>query len=184
MFVNALDECESTSVARDIMDLFTNRGQYHDSEHSRLKVYISTRHYPNIGVAEPLQIVVEQSNEFDIEQYVQMALQRHSADLSKVLSKGITSRSEDMFWSAFLVLQRIREVAEGSEPLTKSYTVIRGTPQRLEEVFQEPIDGLPIIGSVKGNMAWCCDAFNLSGHMKPGSLSFSIRLSEFFLARV
>jgi hypothetical protein len=152
MFVDALDECESPSAARDLMDLLTNIGRCHDSGQSRLKLCVSSRHYPNISVAEPLQITVEESNQDDITQYIKMTLQRLQIDLGHDLSKEITSRSKGMFLWASLVLERIREAFEDGESRTELKAIIYRTPGRLKDVFKELIDSIPIDERERSNL--------------------------------
>ena len=143
MFVDALDECESTSAARDLMDLLTNLDHGHDSCHSRPKICVSSRHYPNVGVAEPLQIIVEKTNQVDITEYTRKTLQRLVTDFDD-LSRKIASRSEGIFLWALLVLEKIRAAVEDGEPQRTLYNIIDLVPRRLEELFQELIDSAPI----------------------------------------
>jgi hypothetical protein len=144
MFVDALDECESPSVARDLMDLLTSIDRCHDSGQPRLKICVSSRHYPNVGVAEPLQITVEETNQGDITQYINMTLRRLQIDPGNDLSMEITSRSRGMFLWACLVLKRIREALEDGEPRKELKAMIYRTPPLLEEVFKELIDGISV----------------------------------------
>ena len=142
VFIDALDECESSFAARDLMDLLTQRSQYHDSGQSRLKICVSCRHYPNVGVAEPLQITVEDTNQNDIAKYIRMTLRRTRIDMSEAFSTEITSRSEGIFLWAFLVMQRIRDAIESGDSQQKVKAVMNRTPQRLEEVFKELTDDI------------------------------------------
>ncbi|CAN9283498.1 unnamed protein product [Alternaria alternata] len=142
VFIDALDECESSFAARDLMDLLTRSGQYHDSGQSPLKICVSCRHYPNVGVAEPLQITVEDTNQNDIAKYIQMTLRRTKIDMSEGFCTEITSRSEGIFFWAFLVMQRIREAIESGGSQQEVKAVMNRTPRRLEEVFKELTDDI------------------------------------------
>ena len=152
IFVDALDECESASAARTLMDVLTNINHVDDSGQPRLKFCISSRHYPNVGVAEPLQIIVEKNNEVDIAQYIETTLQSFRKDLGDNIPREIASRAEGMFLWAYLVLKRIVEAIENGELLTKLYDIIRDTPKKLEEVLQELIDDIPIYEREQSNL--------------------------------
>jgi hypothetical protein len=156
MFVDALDECESPSDARKLMGLFNNTDHDQEAGQPRLKICISSRHYPNVGVDEPLQIIVEKTNQGDITQCVKMALQRLQIDLSDDLSTEITSRSNGMFLWAFLVIEKIREALDDREPREELKAIINRTPPRLEEVFKGLIDGIPVNERERSNriLSW------------------------------
>lgn len=144
IFVDALDECESTSAARKLLKLLSSlaESQATGSCQARLKICVSSRHYPNVGVAEPLQIIVEASNEPDIMSYVKASLQQVPVE-NNALSEKITSRSEGIFLWAFLVLEKIREAIDDGEPRARLYEIIDLVPQRLEELFQNLIESIP-----------------------------------------
>ena len=144
LFVDALDECESTSAARDLLDLLTDLGHGYGTHRSRLRVCASSRHYPNVGVAEPLQITVERTNQTDIASFVRKKLRRLVTD-SDDLSSNIASRAEGIFLWALLVLTKIRAAVEDGEPQKTLYTIIELVPRRLERLFQELIDSTPVI---------------------------------------
>ena len=145
LFVDALDECDSTSAARDLMELLTKLCQRHDHDSSppAPKFCVSSRHYPNVGVDETLQIIVENTNQVDIRKYTKQILQRFMPDFED-LSRKITSRSEGIFLWALLVLDKIRTAVEDGEPRQTLYSIIDRVPPRLEELFQELMESIPI----------------------------------------
>jgi hypothetical protein len=98
MFVDALDECESTLAACNLMDLLSKLKEHRDigEYRSRPRICISKRHYPNVGTSQPLQIVVERVNEADIMKYVDSSLRTPKGDFHG-LSRRITSRSQGIF---------------------------------------------------------------------------------------
>ena len=143
MFVDALDECESTEDAHNLMDLLTNIGHCHDVGRLHLQVCISSRHYPNVGFTEPLQIIVESANERDITRYIQAKLQQiGDGTFPSDLSTEIMRRAEGMFLWAYLVLRQIRGAVRDREPITKIRSIIRAIPKYLGEVFQELIKSI------------------------------------------
>ncbi|KAH7070789.1 heterokaryon incompatibility protein-domain-containing protein [Paraphoma chrysanthemicola] len=143
MFVDALDECESTDAAHDLMDLVTDIRHSCGPAASKIQICISSRHYPNVGVLEPLHIIVETTNKDDISKFVEASLQSATSHVpTHELAKEISSHSEGMFLWAHLVLRKIRVALRDMETLTELYDIIHSTPKLLEEVFQELIDGI------------------------------------------
>jgi len=143
IFVDALDECGSVSDARDLMKTITGLGS-DGSCRSTIKICVSSRHYPNTGVAEPLRITVEQLNRNDISKYATNTLQRLKSELQHAdaedLAARITSRAEGIFLWALLVIQKIQVAVHDGESRRTIHKIIDLVPQRLEELFQELID--------------------------------------------
>ncbi|KAK3617807.1 hypothetical protein LTR56_025041 [Elasticomyces elasticus] len=142
MFVDALDECESTSDVRNLMDLLTDLVQEHNNCESPPKICVSSRHYPNVGVAGPLQIIVEGTNRPDITVFARNILRPLLANF-EVLSQKVTSCSEGIFLWAVLVLQKLREAVGDGEPPRTLHEIVDHVPRRLEELFQGLIDSTP-----------------------------------------
>jgi hypothetical protein len=108
-----------------------------------IQTCISSRHYPNVGVLEPLHIIVETTNKDDIAKFVESSLQSGSSHVpTQELAQEMSSHSEGMFLWAHLVLRKIRVALRDMETLTELYAIIRSTPKDLEKMFQELIDSI------------------------------------------
>lgn len=143
LFVDALDECESTSSARDLMELLARLEHDAVTDGSSPMVCVSSRHYPNVGVVEPLQTIVERQNAPDISAYTRNVLQGLVTDLDD-LTQRVVSRSQGISLWAVLVLQQIRNAVMDGEPFRELHRLIASVPDRLEDLFQEILDATPL----------------------------------------
>ena len=155
LFVDALDECESASSARNLVELLTKSGHGTDSCRSSPRICVSSRHYPNVSGANPLQITVEDTNALNISTYTKNILRPLLSDLDGLadinamadfhaLARKIAARSNGIFLWAVLVLRQIREAVANGEPRKTLYNIIESVPRGLEELFQELMESTPV----------------------------------------
>lgn len=143
MFVDSLDECESPTAARDLIDILRDLVSRCHSNESQLRICISSRHYPNVCVNGSLQITVEESNQVDIIRYTNTVLRGLPIAPDSGLSTEIACRANGMFLWASLMLKRIRDAVYDGESRKELRAIIKRTPQDLEDFFGTIIDTIP-----------------------------------------
>ncbi|KAF2995333.1 Ankyrin repeat domain-containing protein 44 [Curvularia kusanoi] len=100
IFIDALDEC-GEEIAKDLLTYFNEQAAH---ENAQVKVCISSRHYPVIGLENSPAVYMEERNAADISWYVRDRLKDiQSASKRDLFEQSILRKAEGGFQWAFLV---------------------------------------------------------------------------------
>ncbi|EXK26009.1 hypothetical protein FOMG_17370 [Fusarium oxysporum f. sp. melonis 26406] len=139
LFVDALDECGSSSV-RYLAYFWRKITKSAFASGIDLKVCLSSRHFPSVTVSDCPEIIMEQHNSHDIsthlKQRIEIGIGIQDAQW-QILEEKIREMSDGMFlWVDLVVDDLLRSWDEGRslEYLTKR---VENTPQALETLFSE-----------------------------------------------
>ncbi|CAG8274418.1 unnamed protein product [Penicillium salamii] len=138
VFVDALDEA-GAEFAQHVASYFHRLTSLADKTEAALKICISCRHYPIVGNAQAVSIVVEAHNRDDIASYIEnafvgIAAPENQEDL-KNLTKHLIRQADGVFqWIHLLVPSIKRRIAE-RESFDEIYSWLREVPAGLEEVY-------------------------------------------------
>ncbi|KAF5575081.1 uncharacterized protein FSUBG_13957 [Fusarium subglutinans] len=139
LFVDALDECESSSV-RNLAYFWRKITKSAFASEIDLKVCLSSRHSPSVTVSDCPEIIMEQHNSQDISTYLKQRIEIGIGIQNPqwhILEAKIREMSDGMFlWVVLVVDDLLRSWDEGRslEYLTKR---VANTPQALETLFSE-----------------------------------------------
>lgn len=149
IFVDALDECrpedqrEVATFFRDITaSAFVNK--------VRLRVCISSRHFPSLTIPDCLEITMENFNHHDIAGYVAKKLsfgtaqdpETHDDGRWAALRRLITEKASGVFLWAVLVVDRILRDIDDGRGLKYLEARLVQVPLPLEELYVDLIGGL------------------------------------------
>ncbi|KAF5637157.1 hypothetical protein F52700_4894 [Fusarium sp. NRRL 52700] len=139
LFVDALDECDSSSV-RHVAYFWRKITKSAFASGIDLKVCLSSRHSPSVTVSDCPEIIMEQHNSHDISTYLKQRIEIGIGIQNPqwhILEEKIREMSGGMFlWVILVVDDLLRSWDEGRslEYLTKR---VENTPQALETLFSE-----------------------------------------------
>ncbi|CAG9982457.1 unnamed protein product [Clonostachys byssicola] len=156
LYIDALDECDSTSMRdqayfwREITAEARTRG-------TQLRVCLSSRHFPNVDLADCPEIIMEGNNHQDIHQYINnrfglvhqgetqdssnaftpiSILRSYEAGQEEILKKVIFKKSSGVFlWVVLIVEEVLRNRDEGKDYI---YLLdkVHAVPRPLESMFK------------------------------------------------
>ncbi|SCO75796.1 uncharacterized protein FRV6_00008 [Fusarium oxysporum] len=139
LFVDALDECDSSSV-RHLAYFWRKITKSAFASGIDLRVCLSSRHSPSVTVSDCPEIIMEQHNSHDISTYLKQRIEIGIGIQNaqwQILEEKIREMSDGMFlWVVLVVDDLLRSWDEGKslEYLTKR---VENTPQALETLFSE-----------------------------------------------
>ncbi|RBR15754.1 hypothetical protein FVER53590_25932 [Fusarium verticillioides] len=139
LFVDALDECDSSSV-RFLAYFWRKITKLAFASGVDLKVCLSSRHSPSVTVSDCPEIIMEHHNSHDISTYLKQRIEIGIGVQNaqwQVLEEKIREMSDGMFlWVVLVVDDLLRSWDEGRslEYLTKR---VENTPQALGTLFSE-----------------------------------------------
>ncbi|KAF5657827.1 nb-arc ankyrin domain-containing protein [Fusarium denticulatum] len=144
IFIDALDECDSSSV-RNLAYFWRKITKSAFASGIDLKVCISSRHSPSVTVSDCPEVIMEQHNSLDISthinQRIEIGIGIQNAQW-QALEEKIREMSDGMFlWVDLVVDDLLRSWDEGRslEYLVKR---VENTPQVLETLFSEMLSNL------------------------------------------
>ncbi|KAE8453005.1 hypothetical protein EG329_012192 [Mollisiaceae sp. DMI_Dod_QoI] len=134
LFVDALDECEEGDydIARDLVYYFRDL-----AAGKKLRICLSSRHYPQIKIPDCPQITVELNNRPDIVRYVETKLSPSGFDnkAARFASK-VASKANGVFLWVVLVVKRLNVDLENELTEQELEETLRTVPQTLEDLFE------------------------------------------------
>jgi energy-coupling factor transporter ATP-binding protein EcfA2 len=140
IFVDALDETGAES-AQQLAAYFHRLIDRAGEKNAALRICISCRHYPIIGIAQAMEIHVEQHNHEDIATYIKDILaetdveDNPSEDMRQTLMEKIIQQANGVFQWARLIMPLARQrICEG-ESFDDIYCWSREVPVGLEDVY-------------------------------------------------
>lgn len=146
VFIDALDEAGG-NVAQHIMQYFHDINDCaatanKDVGGSNLKFCISSRHYPTVSAVRAVEIVVEEHNGQDIQDYVEHRLRTdtlkiHVLEIStwQKLTSGILERANGMFQWVCLVVPMLLQRLEEGWLLEDTNDFLQSLPKDLEDIY-------------------------------------------------
>lgn len=139
--IDALDECPTSDV-RDMVDLFDDVLCATTSQLTpRLKLCLSSRHYPHINIKNGIEITLESQKEHedDIRSYIESRISYFDLLEMDELRETILLRSSGIFLWVILVVKILRDEYEDGNVHTLQER-LDNTPQRLEELLEQIVD--------------------------------------------
>jgi len=133
IFIDALDECDSTSLRSQAY-------LWRDITRStpELSVCLSSRHFPTITVKDCPEIIVDGNNNADIIRYVDQRLSLCIGDDEpdmQVLKMRVLSKSAGVFLWVKLVMERILERWDEGNSVRSLLEELDRIPEELERLF-------------------------------------------------
>lgn len=139
--VDALDECGEDS-ARELLGFFQDVVAASEAQSDcRLKVCVSSRHYPLVRSDVLYEVVVDRENLADIRTYVAQKLEmfRNSTPRHEELLSTIVSGAEETFQWGVVVVARVIRSLESGKPVQLILQDLGQTPQELFQLYRQTI---------------------------------------------
>lgn len=140
VFIDALDEGEDDDVREMISFLvkLSKRAQGLESL-CKLRICLSSRHYPHISINKGLSLVVEKQPEHsqDIDEYIHHELTGSDGEDREVLSAEIRRKSSRIFLWVVLVVKMLNKVYDKGGSLEDMKAHLDTIPGDLDELFRE-----------------------------------------------
>lgn len=141
IFVDALDECGNDS-ARALLAYFKELMD-EAAEGGKVKVCVSSRHYPVLGVDAIPKVLVEERNDRDIRHVMQKRLRDiQPEEKRRRYEKEILMKVQGGFQWAILVASMVIEDNATGMKAEKLLEKIQTTPQALEHLYAEILHGV------------------------------------------
>lgn len=134
LFIDALDECDEGEydVVRDLVYYFRDL-----TAGPKLKICLSSRHYPYIKVPDCPQITVEAHNSLDILHYVETRLSPAGHDeRAQKIARKITEKAEGVFLWVVLMVKNLNIDLDNERTEQDLEETLRIVPKTLEELFE------------------------------------------------
>ncbi|EON63739.1 hypothetical protein W97_02967 [Coniosporium apollinis CBS 100218] len=127
-----------------LADFFTNATISAKSSNCKLRVCLSSRHYPNIQLHNWSEIRMEDCNTKDISTYVVAKLgTRINSDITvQLLSESITAKALGVFLWVVLVVRQLVQALVDEETDDKLFAIVSSVPQGLSDVFKQIVDSI------------------------------------------
>jgi hypothetical protein len=136
LFIDALDECDdndSYNTTRDLVYYFRDI-----TAENKLKVCLSSRHYPYIKVPDCPQVVVENFNSQDVLRFVNTQLLHAEHDTrARDLAEKIAAKAEGVFLWVILVVKSLKIGLDNNKTSEDLEETLRAVPKKLEDVFKQ-----------------------------------------------
>ena len=134
LFVDALDECDdndSYNVARDLVYYFRDI-----TAASKLKICLSSRHYPHIKVPDCPQVIVEKFNSDDVLRFVNTQLSSADSDnRARKLAEKIAAKADGVFLWVILVVKSLNIDLDNERTDADLEETLNTVPKKLEDLF-------------------------------------------------
>ena len=141
LLIDALDEAEYEDDVRQMIRFLvqlSDRASAVDSS-CKLRICLSSRHFPHIKMTKGLSLVVEEQLEHsqDIDYYITKELTCHDGPEKADLRAKILEKSAGIFLWVFFVVQILNELDDRGAPLSDMKTRLETIPAGLEKLFQQ-----------------------------------------------
>ena len=138
IFVDALDEGDEDDI-RGMIGYFEDLAQLAVASGVRVRICLSSRHYPHITVQRGFSLVLEDqaAHDRDIELYVEQKLRGHRSRQMEEIRKEILRKASGIFlWVVLVIpiLNRAYDYGGGAEVIT---TKLKSIPEGLHDLFTE-----------------------------------------------
>ncbi|ETS75921.1 hypothetical protein PFICI_12865 [Pestalotiopsis fici W106-1] len=137
IFIDALDEC-GENYARGLFAYFKNLMEVVERKGGQVKICISSRHYPILGLNTIPTISVEERNDTDIRFVVQELLREIQPRAKRQeVEKQILLKAQGGFLWAILVTQRVIHNSIIGTKNKKLFEQLTVTPETLNELYTD-----------------------------------------------
>ncbi|KIW16424.1 hypothetical protein PV08_06476 [Exophiala spinifera] len=141
LLIDALDEAEYEDDVRDMIRFLiqlSDRASASDSS-CKLRICLSSRHYPHINITKGLSLVVEDQLEHgqDINYYITKELTCNDGDEKDELRVEILNKSAGIFLWVVLVVKILNTLDDRGASLSDMKTCLKTIPANLKELFRE-----------------------------------------------
>ena len=142
IFIDALDEC-GEEAARSLLTYFKGLMEDVEREGSQVKICVSSRHYPIIGVDDIPTIAVEKRNRRDIRSVVRKRLKDIGPEENpNSIQETILSKAQGGFQWAVLVTSLVIKGYITGTRREKLHEIIASVPQELHNLYEKILSGL------------------------------------------
>jgi len=136
LFVDALDECEDgdeNDSVRDLVYFFRKI-----TMGAKIKICLSSRHYPHIKVPDCPEIVVEDFNSEDIQRFVdsKLSLADSYDERTARFARQITAKADGVFLWVTLIIKSLNFGLDNEQPDEDLEGILQSIPKKLEDVFK------------------------------------------------
>lgn len=144
VFVDALDEGEEEDDVRQLISFLVDlseRALGPDSS-CQLRICLSSRHYPHIGIKKGLSLVVEDQpqHDQDIDTYIRKKLIGPNGEDKDELSAEIRRKSGSIFLWVVLVVDLLNKTDDHGSLLTDMKACLDTIPGDLNKLFKEILE--------------------------------------------
>ncbi|KAL8365058.1 hypothetical protein RB595_004057 [Gaeumannomyces hyphopodioides] len=153
LFIDALDECGS-EPACDLIDYLHNLLETLPSTKSQFGVCFSCRHYPILELDGGSTIQLETENNADISLYVRGRFSRRHPGAH--IERLISDRAQGVFMWAHFVVGRVLQLDRQGESQGMIEAKIKQTPQALDRLYRDLIEGAENRSNTLRLMQWIC----------------------------
>jgi hypothetical protein len=138
-FIDALDECDEDQI-RTMITFFEHLGDLGVTSELRLRICLSSRHYPHITISHGISLVLEYQagHKDDIAKYVNGKLKGVRSKILEQVKEEICARSSGIFLWVVLVVQILkRDFDRGQIHAVKKR--LNEIPDGLDQLFDDII---------------------------------------------
>ncbi|KAJ9151988.1 purine and uridine phosphorylase [Pleurostoma richardsiae] len=135
-YIDALDECDEDEI-RDMVSFLQDLCDRAMSEHLKLRICLSSRHYPYISIDRGLSIVLEKEehHDDDIANYIASELRIGNGEYVRAVRRDIQEKSSGIFMWVVLVVRILnKEYDRGFVPALRKR--LEEIPRGLHELFE------------------------------------------------
>jgi hypothetical protein len=136
LLIDALDECNESEV-REVVNFLEDLSKNAIGSNSTLKICLSSRHYPTIGMGKKLELIVEKQDEHDqdISKYVRYKLRV----TNKGIEKQILDKAQHIFMWVVLVVEILNKAFDDGQ-IRALQKKLHEVPSDLDEVFSNLLE--------------------------------------------
>lgn len=143
IFVDALDEA-GRDAARSLLAYFRDMMKYIEREEGLVKICVSSRHYPILGLDNLPTISVEERNEQDIRLVIRNRLEQVQPDLKRQqIEKEILLKAQGGFQWAVLVCNMVIEENDNGTKADVLQEKLVTIPEALDELYASILCSVP-----------------------------------------
>ena len=142
VFIDALDEC-GEETAKSLLRSFKDLMEDAKREESQVKICVSSRHYPILGIDTTPTISVEQRNRKDIQTVIQERLKDIKPDRKRnQIREAILLKAQGGFQWAVLVTALVNDGDAIGMKVEELHRMITSMPQALDQLYTGILSGV------------------------------------------
>ncbi|KAL6249525.1 hypothetical protein RBB50_003378 [Rhinocladiella similis] len=141
LLIDALDEAEYENDVREMISFLVHLSDraLQNGSSCKLRICLSSRHFPHITITKGLSIVVEDQREHDddIDYYITKELTYDDGPEKSELRAEILNKSDHIFLWVVLVVQILNRIDDPTATLEDVKNRLKAIPAGIKELFQE-----------------------------------------------
>ena len=142
LFIDALDECDSTAT-QSVIRVFEDLARYSISEGTNFNVCLSSRYWPQIRVQHCFVARVELENEGDIVTYIREHLdstqKNKELEVLSCLRSEILDKAKGTFLWVVLVLRELLNASVAGATLRELRSIVQRVPSDINKFYQHQL---------------------------------------------